>query len=58
LTLNAEGPNFSGDGTMANYQDIIEVVDENTYLFSSRVQNPDGSWNHFMNGTHKRRVTA
>jgi hypothetical protein len=26
LTLNAEGPSFSGDGTMAKYQDIIEFV--------------------------------
>lgn len=55
LTLNAEGPSFSGDGTMANYQDIIEVVDHDTYLFSSRLQNSDGSWTMFMNGTYVRR---
>lgn len=55
LTLNTEGPSFSGDGTMANFQDIIEVVDHDTYLFSSRLQNSDGSWTMFMNGTHTRR---
>ena len=55
LTLDAQGPSFSGDGTMANYQDIIEVVDPNTYLFSSRIQSADGSWTIFMNGTHVRR---
>ncbi|MBL8856026.1 MAG: DUF1579 domain-containing protein [Planctomycetaceae bacterium] len=54
LTLDAEGPSFSGDGTMVNYQDIIEVVDDDTYLFSSRLQNPDGTWTRFMHGTHKR----
>lgn len=26
LTLDSEGPIFTGDGTMAKYQDIIELV--------------------------------
>lgn len=55
LTLDAQGPSFSGDGSMANYQDIIEVVDADKHLFSSRLQNPDGSWTNFMHGTHTRR---
>jgi hypothetical protein len=55
LTLDADAPSFLGDGTVANYQDIIEVVDQNTYLFSSRIQSADGSWTTFMNGTHVRR---
>lgn len=55
LTLDAEGPSFSGDGTMTHYQDIIEVVDHNTYRFSSRMQSADGSWTTFMNGTYVRR---
>jgi len=54
LTLDAEGPSFVGDGSMAKYQDIIEWVDENTYLFSSRFQNADGSWMTFMNGKYSR----
>lgn len=55
LTLNAEGPSFAGDGSMAQYQDIIEVVDPNTYLLSSRCQNVDGSWFPFMRAKYTRR---
>ena len=43
LTLDAEGPSFSGDGSMVKYQDIIEVVDADTYLFSSQFQSSDGN---------------
>lgn len=55
LTLDSEGPSITGDGSMAKYQDIIEVVDEDHYLFSSRFQNPDGSWAPFMYGKHTRK---
>jgi hypothetical protein len=54
LTLNAEGPSFAGDGTLAKYQDIIELVDNDHYLFYSQVQNADGSWTRFMNGKYTR----
>lgn len=54
LTLDSEGPSFAGDGTMAKYQDIIEVVDKDQYLLSSQVQNPDGSWTHFMSAKYTR----
>lgn len=55
LTLDATGPSFSGDGSMANYQDIIEVIDSDNYIFSSRYQNVDGSWVPFMKGKYTRR---
>jgi hypothetical protein len=55
LTLDAEGPSFSGDGSMAKYQDIIEVVDQNTYLFSSQIRDDNGHWFKFMSGKHTRR---
>lgn len=54
LTLDSYGPSFSGDGSTALYQDIIEIVDANSYLFRSRYQMPDGTWNNFMNGTYTR----
>lgn len=54
LILDSEGPSFAGDGTMAKYQDIIEVVDRNQYLLSSQIQNPDGSWTRFMNAQYNR----
>jgi hypothetical protein len=55
LTLEAEGPSFAGDGSMAKYQDIIEVIDQDTYLFRSQYENADGRWTEFMRGKHTRR---
>jgi hypothetical protein len=55
LTLEAEGPSFTGDGRMAKYHDIIEVVDQDTYLFASQYQDGDGRWIKFMRGKHTRR---
>ena len=54
LTLDAEGPSFAGDGSMAKYQDIIEAVDHETYLFSSQIQDASGNWVRFMHGKHTR----
>lgn len=54
LTLAAEGPSFAGDGSLAKYHDVIEVVDPNTYLFLSRYQDPSGQWIEFMWGKHTR----
>ncbi|MEZ6105010.1 MAG: DUF1579 family protein [Pirellulaceae bacterium] len=50
LTLDAEGPSFLGEGAMGQYQDIIEFVDADTYLFSSRIKQADGTWLSFMSG--------
>ena len=55
LTLNAEGPSFSGDGTMAKYQDIIEIVGRDHRVLRSQVQGADGKWTQFMEA-HYRRV--
>lgn len=54
LTLDSEGPSFAGDGTMANYQDIIEVIDKDQYLLRSQLQNQDGSWTQFMSAKYTR----
>ncbi len=56
LTLDSEGPSFSGDGTMAKYQDIIEFVDDNHRTLSSRVLGTDGKWTHFMTAHYYRKV--
>ena len=55
LTLSAEGPSMAGDGTMAKYQDIIEIKSENHRTLSSRVLGPDGTWNHFMTAHYRRK---
>lgn len=54
LTLDTEGPSFADDGTLAKYQDIIEIIDADQYLLSSQYQNPDGTWVKFMAGKHLR----
>ncbi len=54
LTLDSEGPSFSGDGSMAKYQDMIEFIDENHRTLSSRVLLPNGEWHHFMTAHYYR----
>jgi Protein of unknown function (DUF1579) len=54
LTLDSVGPSFVGDGTMANYHDIIEIIDKDQYLLISQLQNPDGSWTQFMVAKYTR----
>ena len=54
LTLNSIGPSFSGDGTMANYQDIIEFLSDDHRTLTAMLQAADGTWSKFMT-THYRR---
>lgn len=56
LTLESEGPSFAGDGTMTKYQDIIEFLDADNRLLSSRYLDKDGHWISFMK-VHYRRVS-
>ena len=54
LILDSEGPSFTGDGTMAKYQDIIEIIDNDQHTMKSQFQNADGTWTQFMVGTYRR----
>lgn len=55
LTLNSEGPSFAGDGTLSKYQDILEWVSDDHRVMKSRVLGADGTWNHFMTATYRRK---
>lgn len=55
LTLDCEGPSFAGDGTLAKYQDIIEMKSENHRVMTSQVQGPDGEWTQFMTANYHRK---
>lgn len=55
LTLNAEGPSFSGDNTLAKYQDIIEVKSPDHRILTSRTQGADGTWTRFMTAHYHRK---
>lgn len=54
LTLNAKGPSFSGDGSLVNYQDIIEIVSPDHRILRSQTQQSDGSWQQFMTAHYRR----
>lgn len=58
LTLDSEGPSFAGDGTMAKYQDIIEIIDRDHHTLTSQYQGTDGQWVRFMHGIYRRTGTA
>jgi len=55
LTLDSEGPSFAGDGTMAKYQDIIEIVSDDYRILSSQMLGSDGQWTQFMKAHYRRK---
>lgn len=55
LTLEAEGPSMSGDGTMAQFRDAYEFKDDDTIIATSTVKGKDGEWTEMMKSTGKRR---
>jgi len=54
LTLDTEGPSFSGDGTLVRYQDIITLQGPDAYELASQVIQADGSWKRFMTASYRR----
>ncbi len=55
LTLDTEGPDFSGGSDLVPYQDIIEFVDDNHRTLSSRLREADGQWNTFMTAHYHKK---
>lgn len=55
LTLDAEGPSFAGDGTMAKYQDIFEILGPDDRTLKSQVRGDDGQWRQFMTARYRRK---
>ena len=56
LTLDSEGPSFSGDGKTAKFQDIIEVKSNDHRVLSSRMLGDDGQWHGFMTANYRRKT--
>jgi len=56
LTLNCEGPSFSGDGSIQPYQDIHEFIDDNHRVLRTRTRGEDGTWSDFFMQTDYYRV--
>jgi hypothetical protein len=55
LTLDSEGPSFAGDGTMAKYQDIIEILSPDHRILRSQTLGGDGKWQPFMTAHYRRK---
>lgn len=53
LPLWSEGPKFDGSG-IGEYRDTIEIIDADTWHFSSELLADDGQWVKFMDGRHVR----
>jgi len=55
LTLDTEGPSFTGDGKTVRYQDVITRIDADTRTLHSQTLGEDGQWKRFMLVTYRRR---
>ena len=54
LPLNSEGPRMDGKPGSAQYQDEIEIVSKDEYIFRARLQQDDGTWIEFMTSRYTR----
>jgi hypothetical protein len=54
LTLDTEGPDFSGGSNLVKYQDIIEFVSDDHRILKSQLVGPDGKWMQFMTAHYRR----
>lgn len=54
LTLNTTGPSFSGNGT-GQFQDIIEVVDEDHRILRGMMLDENEVWHEFMTSKYTRK---
>ncbi len=55
LTLDTEGPHMAGDGRMAKYQDIHEIISSDHRTLTSQMLGDDGQWHHFMTAHYRRK---
>ncbi len=54
LTLDTVGASFVDENKLANYHDIIEIIDDNHRQLRSEYQAEDGSWHQFMTSRYTR----
>lgn len=54
LPLRSEGPRFDGKPGAGQYEDVIEVVSKDEYLFRGRLLQDDGTWLEFMKTRYTR----
>ncbi|MGH8849268.1 MAG: DUF1579 domain-containing protein [Polaromonas sp.] len=54
LTLDTEGPSFTGDGKLARYRDTITIKSKDERVLTSHTLQDDGTWKGFMTATYRR----
>jgi hypothetical protein len=54
LALNSEGPSMEDDGKTSEYQDVIEIKNDDHRLLTARVKGADGQWQSFMTVDYRR----
>jgi hypothetical protein len=54
LTLRADGPNFAGDGSLTQFEDIYEFKSDKQIILTSRMKVKQDEWLTFMSGTATR----
>jgi len=56
LVLDAQGPTFEAGKTgLANYQDVVELLDNDRRTLTSYLQGDDGQWRMIMKGEYRRK---
>jgi Protein of unknown function (DUF1579) len=54
LHLYADGPDFSGGPDLVKFRDSIAFLNDDHRTLTSSIQQPDGSWQLFMNADYQR----
>ncbi|HEX2078066.1 MAG TPA: DUF1579 domain-containing protein [Longimicrobium sp.] len=54
LTLDTEGPSYTGEAKMSKYRDTIELRGGDHRVHTSAYQRDDGSWHQFMTVHYRR----
>lgn len=55
LTLNSKGPSLAGDGTIAQYKDVIQFKGDDHRVMTSHTLGDDGQWHQFMTALYHRK---
>ena len=55
LTLESEGPSFTGDGSTTRYRDTITLLGPDARTLTSSSLQADGNWKQFMQATYRRK---
>lgn len=55
LSLHSDGPDFTKEGKMAKYKDVIEFVSDDHRTLTAHVRGEDGKWSEFMTAHYYRK---